>query len=286
MQTTRPPGTGKTSTICGLVEAYLSRRPPAAIFVHAGKSSTNTAQEAPRKILLCAPSNAAIDEVSSRVRGIGHGAKSPKVVRVGTDKGINISVKDISLDYLVDQRLNSAQTAPIKDGENERSVLRGEIDSVKNQRQTAYAELHETHDNSARTLALQDEIKRLNSRRMALTKQLDQLKDRMQSDARTLDATRRKFRQEVLREADIICTTLSGAGHELLEQFDFEMVVIDEAAQGRFFTLKLAQVDSAFGFSHRAQLFDPIEIQMQKLYHGGGCVQSAFKAQTQVLDWS
>jgi len=36
---------------------------------------------------------------------------------------------------------------------------------------------------------------------------------------------------EVLQEADVICSTLSGAGHETLEQLDFEMVIIDEAAQ-------------------------------------------------------
>ena len=41
----------------------------------------------------------------------------------------------------------------------------------------------------------------------------------------------RRFRAEVLQEADVICTTLAGSGHEILEPFDFEMVIIDEAAQ-------------------------------------------------------
>jgi hypothetical protein len=66
---------------------------------------------------------------------------------------------------------------------------------------------------------------------MILTQQFDRAKDKQKSDARGLDAMRRKFRAEVLYEADVICSTLSGSGHESLEQFDFEMVVIDEAAQ-------------------------------------------------------
>ena len=32
-------------------------------------------------------------------------------------------------------------------------------------------------------------------------------------------------------EADVVCSTLSGAGHEALVDLEFEMVIIDEAAQ-------------------------------------------------------
>jgi senataxin len=173
-------------------------------------------KEPPRKILLCAPSNAAIDEVASRVRGLRN--RTPvKVVRVGADKTMNVSVKDISLDYLVDQKLTSQQ-APSDDAGKQ----------LKHQRQE---ELFQIHNNTARTLALESEIKKLNSLRMTLTQQFDRLRDKQQSDYRTLDATRRKYRADVLFEADVICSTLSGAGHEILEQFDFDMVIIDEAAQ-------------------------------------------------------
>jgi senataxin len=66
---------------------------------------------------------------------------------------------------------------------------------------------------------------------MTLTRELDKRKDKQKSDSRSLDATRRKLRHEVLSAADIICSTLSGAGRDFLEQFDYEIVIIDEAAQ-------------------------------------------------------
>jgi len=109
--------------------------------------------------------------------------------------------------------------------------LRADLDSVRRQKQEKQEELSTIRDNAARTLALEDEIKRLNSQRIALTQQVDRLKDQQKSDNRTLDAVRRKFRQEVLLEADVVCSTLSGSGHEVLEQLEFEMIIIDEAAQ-------------------------------------------------------
>lgn len=237
MYVIRPPGTGKTSTICGLVEAFLSKRPRPATAVYAGRNMAPIDKGPTQKILLCAPSNAAIDELGYRIkegsRSSGRRGVSVKVVRVGAEKGMNISVRDISLDNLVEQKLNSHQNSkmPSNDSDNAIAVLRGEIASVKLLKQQKLEELTSVHDNTARLLALEDEIKRLNSRRMVLTQQFDRLKDKQKSDSRTLDATRRRFRVEVLNEADVICSTLSGAGHDILEQFDFDMVVIDEAAQ-------------------------------------------------------
>ncbi|KAG1848713.1 SEN1 N terminal-domain-containing protein [Suillus subalutaceus] len=229
-----PPGTGKTSTICGLVEAFLQKRPRAVTSIHVGKAATSP--EPVKKILLCAPSNAAIDEIAGRLkegyRGPQRKASALKVVRVGTDKAIDISVKDVSLDYLVEQKLNGqAPNNTSKDAHSEINVLRGEIEQVKQIKQQKLEELASVRDNNARMVVLEEEVKKLNSRRMTLTQQFDRLKDKQKSDSRTLDAMRRRVRMEVLQEADVICCTLSGAGHETLEQLDFEMVIIDEAAQ-------------------------------------------------------
>jgi len=189
-----------------------------------------------KKILLCAPSNAAIDEVANRLkegyRGPQRKASSLKVVRVGADKAMDISVKDISLDSLVEQRINGQNPQDTsKSANSEVNVLRGQIEEVKQAKQQKLDELAAVRDNSVRTVTLEEEIKRLNARRMVLTQQFDRLKDKEKSDSRTLDAMRRRIRTEVLHEADVICCTLSGAGHETLEQLDFEMVIIDEAAQ-------------------------------------------------------
>ena len=234
----RPPGTGKTSTICGLVQAHLAKRVRPATKINVGRGFSTAEKTCPPKVLLCAPSNAAIDEVAHRLRdGILGGGKRgliPKVVRVGADSAINATVKDISLDFLVDQKINSdPDSAPSGGSANEITTIRRELDSVKQERQKKLEELSQAENNTAKTTILEDEIKRLNQKRMGLTQQVDRLRDKSKADSRALDAARRKIRSEILQEADVICGTLSGSGHEALqlEQFDFEMVIIDEAAQ-------------------------------------------------------
>ncbi|KAH9042137.1 SEN1 N terminal-domain-containing protein [Lactarius pseudohatsudake] len=223
-----PPGTGKTSTICGLVQAFLSGRPQ----LISTNGTRQTDKVVPKKVLLCAPSNAAIDEIANRLKegvsGAGRRSVIPKVVRVGTDKAINVSVKDISLDNLVDQKLGSHQRG---DSAGEIAALRSELETVRQSRQQKQTELAELHDNVAKGTALDEEIKRLNYRRVTIIKKLDRLRDQQKSDNRTLDAGRRKFRMEVLAEADVICATLSGSGHDVLEALEFDMIIIDEAAQ-------------------------------------------------------
>ncbi|KAF8443044.1 SEN1 N terminal-domain-containing protein [Boletus edulis BED1] len=231
-----PPGTGKTSTICGLVEAFLSRRPRATTSIHAGRNSTQADKGPVQKILLCAPSNAAIDEVASRLkegyRGTQKRGEPIKVVRIGSEKAIDIGARDVALDYLVEQKMNGENMRDSNDaGKQQIALLRQEIESVKRAKQQKLEELSTVQNNTARTLAIEEEIKKLNSRRMALTQQFDRLKDKQKSDHRTLDAVRRRFRIEVLQEADVICTTLAGSGHDSVEQLEFEMVIIDEAAQ-------------------------------------------------------
>ncbi|KAI0269828.1 SEN1 N terminal-domain-containing protein [Gloeopeniophorella convolvens] len=228
-----PPGTGKTSTICGLVQAFLSSRPQ--IIATAGSRSTE--KTISKKILLCAPSNAAIDEIAGRLKdgvsGAGKRSVVPKVVRIGAEKAMNINVKDISLDSLVDQKLDANQSARggSRDSTSEIALLRSELDTVRQLRQAKQDELAAIHDNAAKIQALDEEVKKLNYRRVTIIQKLDRLRDQQKSDNRTLDATRRRFRMEVLAEADVICSTLSGSGHDVLETLEFDMIIIDEAAQ-------------------------------------------------------
>ena len=215
------------------MQAFLSSRPQ----VISSSGARSTDKIAAKKILLCAPSNAAIDEIANRLKegvsGAGRRSVVPKVVRVGTNKAINVSVKDISLDNLVEQKLDSSQAAAggSKDSASEIALLRSELETVRQLRQQKQSELAELHDNAAKSTALDEEIKRLNYRRVTIIQKLDKLRDKQKSDNRTLDAVRRKFRMAVLAEADVICSTLSGTGHDILEALDFDMIIIDEAAQ-------------------------------------------------------
>lgn len=201
-----------------------------------GRNGVSADREPVKKILLCAPSNAAIDEVAHRLKELRPVPGNPliKVVRMGAEKSMNIAVKDISLDSLVDQKLNADQnltgTTP-KDTDNEVSLVRSELDAVKKMKEQKATELAAVQNNAERTYALDEDIKKLNNRRITLAQKLDKLKDKQKGQSRNNDAVRRKFRAEVLHEADVICSTLSGAGIDTLDQFDFEMVVIDEAAQ-------------------------------------------------------
>ncbi|CCM01866.1 uncharacterized protein FIBRA_03937 [Fibroporia radiculosa] len=231
-----PPGTGKTSTICGLVHAFLSRRPKPATLVAVGRTTNMPNKEPVKKVLLCAPSNAAIDEIAFRLKegvsGAGTQPVSPKVVRVGTTASMKAVVKDISLEHLIEQKINANPSiGGSADSGSDIMRLRAELESVKTLRQQKLDEISNIHDNAAKTLSLEEEVKRLNKQRFALTQQFDKLKDKQKSDSRTMDATRRRFRTEVLLEADVVCSTLSGAAYEYLEQLDFELIVIDEAAQ-------------------------------------------------------
>ncbi|KAH9922778.1 SEN1 N terminal-domain-containing protein [Epithele typhae] len=223
-----PPGTGKTSTICGLVQLYLARR--SRIISRPGD------RELPKKILLCAPSNAAIDEVANRLKdgvsGAGHRAERPKVVRIGAAKAMSSSVREVSLEYLMDEKLNShPELQNSKEAGSELARIRAGLDSVRRQRQEKYDEMEALHDNGAKTQTLREDIQKLNRQKAMLSHQFDKAKDKQKSDHRTLDATRRRFRNEVLQEADVICSTLSASAYEYLEPFDFELVIIDEAAQ-------------------------------------------------------
>ncbi|TKY85896.1 hypothetical protein EX895_005437 [Sporisorium graminicola] len=235
-----PPGTGKTKTICALIGAFVSNRKGPSTSVQAGQAQGKVG--ATKKILLCAPSNAAIDEVAKRARAgirLSDGRTiHPKVVRVGRDETMNVSVKDISLENLIDQRLEggSAFDTNRNGGATaDPSALHAEIHNLKMQREQKQNELSQARasGSQATVTQLEAEIRNLSAKRLGVMSRLDEAKDKQQSQHRQRDADRRRARMEILGDADVICTTLSGAGHEMLSgvAFDFETVVIDEAAQ-------------------------------------------------------
>lgn len=230
----RPPGTGKTSTICGLAGEFLSRRRSAPTPLQPGKTPT---APVPAKLLICAPSNAAIDEVAKRLRdGIRDDQGRPvvpKVVRIGADASINVGVKDIALDALVEAKMNLQPGQPKSDLEEEMIHINRQLTEITTRLKQISTELATAPggEDNLRRQELDVEKKTLDSKRRNLNAQRNQARDKQTDSNRALDAAKRKFRQEVLREADILCSTLSGSGHDTLEEFDFETVIIDEAAQ-------------------------------------------------------
>lgn len=240
----RPPGTGKTKTIIGLIGAFIDSRPRVAAPIGVPNARPRPTKElleteAVAKVLLCAPSNAAVDEVAKRlkdgIRRVDGTLFIPKVVRIGSDSAVDISVKDIFIDELVQQALSGvpeSQTGA-SNAQANMSSMRSEIDSLRGDRDLKKLELDSMLDNQERKAELGLELRAVKTKILALSQKLDSEKDREQQHKRSMDVQERKLRMQILSEADVICATLSGSGHDYMAQlpFDFETVIIDEAAQ-------------------------------------------------------
>ena len=241
----RPPGSGKTKTIVAIVGALLtgafvdSTAVSIAVPQQPNGASTQQRTAVPKKLLVCAPSNAAVDELVMRFM---HGVKTlsgehrmPSIVRLGKSDSINPKVMAVTLDELVEKRINAAVAA-------EKPKEGDEIHKVMSDHKTTCEQLNELRavlDNqrsSKNEKASQEQFHQLEilrRRRQQLSSRIDQLKDSGNTFARNAELRRNHVRQEVLDGAHILCATLSGSGHDMFRnlQLDFETVIIDEAAQ-------------------------------------------------------
>lgn len=159
----------------------------------------------------------------------------PKVVRIGSDSAVDVSVKPIFIDELVEREMSGATQGKENDSgaQVRMQAMRAEVDGLRGERDAKHAEIDATSSNDARRSELLAELKVVKSRIFEISQRLDSEKDKAQQTKRAMDAQQRKVRLRILSEADVICSTLSGSGHDYMSQlpFDFETVIIDEAAQ-------------------------------------------------------
>ncbi|KAG0197395.1 DEAD-box type RNA helicase [Mortierella sp. GBA30] len=239
-----PPGTGKTKTILGLVGALLadSTRTRAAPVVQSSRSAERTLQTGTvSRILVCAPSNAAIDEIVKRLKGGIRNTSGalfiPKVVRVGTLDTVNAEVKDVALDTLIAKELESNSTSK-EEFQSAAQSINSKLEKMKQLQQDlekARLELLQAKDASD-PMAIsnaQSQIKAINKSKWQLGQELDTARSNHAEHSQKKDQARKDARNKILGEADVICSTLSASGHDLLTSatFTFETVIIDEAAQ-------------------------------------------------------
>lgn len=192
-----PPGTGKTRTIEGLLGTLVGRR----------------LSRERKKILICAPSNAAIDEIVRRIRhGLcdaqGHGF-SVQIIRVGAIDMISEDIRELTIENQVDRRVQHSMEASAELlGEQRRRCdeLRRSLDSVE------------------RTGQGEGKVR-------ALKTALWEAKEALRKNTKFIEDTRATVRQKILGEAQIICCTLSSSGHDMLARLDFDTVILDEACQ-------------------------------------------------------
>ncbi|KAJ2714492.1 DEAD-box type RNA helicase, partial [Coemansia spiralis] len=224
-----PPGTGKTKTILGLIGALLSA-------ARAGDAATGGAG----RLLVCAPSNAAVDEIVRRlmagIRDSTGGTYQPRVVRVGQLSSVSSTVRESTLDAQLEQALDkqrksSSDTA--KSGEA-LQTLRKQLDSVNTEIRELDNQLQSIDPvDTAALQAIREQFRSAKGRKRTVCQQLELERARTRDEARAADETRTRLRRQILLGAEVVCTTLSGSGHEALASLgcEYGTVIIDEAAQ-------------------------------------------------------
>ena len=236
-----PPGSGKTKTIVAIVGALLSTSfSDRGVTIQRPSGAEATSRQAPplaKKLLVCAPSNAAVDELVMRfkngIKTVNGVAQKISVVRLGRSDAINSNVLDVTLDELVNAKLNLASEKKSsaggdvhqlkqthKDVCDKLNALRNELDKNKGQGQAVSPEQ-------------EHEVEVLKRKKQQLGNKIDQARDNGDMIARDVEINRRQIQQGILDGAHVLCATLSGSGHEMFQNLniEFETVIIDEAAQ-------------------------------------------------------
>ncbi|KFZ05074.1 hypothetical protein V501_08714 [Pseudogymnoascus sp. VKM F-4519 (FW-2642)] len=236
-----PPGSGKTKTIVAMVGAILSPTlgigPGVSIARPSGVPDPKKDTIA-KKLLVCAPSNAAVDELVSRLK---EGVTDMKgnhhkinVLRLGRSDAINSNVRDVTLEALTDARIekdnaNGSAVVP------ERQKLHQEAGRIKEELAALRSKQEEARTKGEKTveLRLQREIDGKKRDQTRIGAKIDEDKDNGNTVARDNEINRRRIQQEILNGAHVLCATLSGSGHEMFKKLsvEFETVIIDEAAQ-------------------------------------------------------
>ncbi|KAJ9631895.1 DEAD-box type RNA helicase [Taxawa tesnikishii (nom. ined.)] len=236
-----PPGSGKTKTIVAIVGALLSDSlvdKQVGVRIEAPKPNGGfgSAQgPASKKLLVCAPSNAAVDELVMRfkdgIKTLKGVHKKVNVVRLGRSDAINTNVVDVTMDELVNQKLG--QTNGDNDARQKTQQIMKEHQGVSEQLRLARAQLDAGEAKGEELSKLQEDFQLLKKRKAQLGTQIDNAKDAENAASRNAELNRKRVQQAVLDEAHIICATLSGSGHEMFQglNIEFETVVVDEAAQ-------------------------------------------------------
>ena len=192
---------------------------------------------ATKKLLVCAPSNAAVDELVMRFKqGIKTAEGSPQtlsVIRLGRSDAINTNVLDVTLEELVNAKLNVANGKKNGGGDEIHKFMM-EHKSTSDQLHTLRTVVDGLKASGKPVSAEQDrEFEVLKRKKQQLGYQIDAARDNGDTAARDAEMNRRRVQQEILDGAHVICATLSGSGHEMFQSLniEFETVIIDEAAQ-------------------------------------------------------
>ncbi|KAI9247526.1 hypothetical protein BY458DRAFT_527126 [Sporodiniella umbellata] len=212
-----PPGTGKTKTILALILALLEQQPQS-------------------KLLVSAPSNAAVDEITKRLKeGVrtSGGLCQPNVVRIGVADAVHSSVKDRILDRLVESEMETGNDTRL-------GKIGLRLDSLHNEIRNLQIGLDDVDREITQAGNDMGQMSKLRSKRKELGQQLVKAKSALREAyqeqknyGQEMEVSRVRARQKVFAKASVVCATLSGSGHDMLTGMGatFDTVIVDEAAQ-------------------------------------------------------
>ncbi|XP_032933345.1 probable helicase senataxin isoform X2 [Catharus ustulatus] len=221
-----PPGTGKSKTIVGLLSRVLRENTR-----NEKTARKKNSRIKPNRFLVCAPSNAAVDELMKKIiiafKEKCQNKQEPlgncgdiTLVRLGAEKSINSEVRGFSLDKQVEHRMKRKPGDCDQDIQKKKAALDQKLDMLSRERAMHRCEKRESQK-------LNDEIGRLAKERQQLASQLKEVRGHSQ-----------KVQADIILESDIICCTLSTSGGSLLESAfsrqgldPFSCVIVDEAGQ-------------------------------------------------------
>ena len=211
-----PPGTGKTKTILGIISLIYSKTQS--------------------RILICTPSNNAIDEICYRLSTEGiYGDKVDKIypdyIRFGNTgkifsnmnkendeniKNRNEIIYKHTLDYLIREQIINNRL------KNDKKFI-----NLQNQKETALKYKNNLNENKIYERT-PEYIDLSNSHNSGL-KDIDNEMEKMILQA--MKKEKNKYQEELLRNTKILCTTLNSSGNDILKDNDFDCLIIDEACQ-------------------------------------------------------
>ncbi|XP_072285580.1 probable helicase senataxin isoform X2 [Pyxicephalus adspersus] len=216
-----PPGTGKSKTIVGLLHKILMES-------NVGDQNFN-AKTKRNRVLVCAPSNAALDDLMKKIilvfkencrdkkNTLGN-CGDISMVRLGSEKTISPDVVKFSLDCQVNYRINKASQDPSVLKQKE--ILDRQLDELSHQRA-----MERCNKNTCEELDLK--ISKLTKERQYVANILKEQRKRPQ-----------EVQRNIILDSHVICCTLSTSGGILLESAfrqlghePFSCVIVDEAGQ-------------------------------------------------------
>lgn len=236
------------------------------------KNNKSTGSCSRGRILICAQSNAAVDELVARISNEGlYGCDGqryrPYLVRVGNAKTVHPNSLPFFIDTLVENRLGEEK----RNAHDEKSgnfadsitILRTNLEKLVEQIRYYEAKRASLQEENSQfkdiveggledgkifsDAELNAKLRQLYEKKKAMYADLASSQARERKASEEIRALRHKFRNAILKEAEIVVTTLSGCGGDLYgvcsestlshkfinasETSLFDSVVIDEAAQ-------------------------------------------------------